>query len=174
MIELAARHAERIDFTVGAEAGRVAWAVETARAAHDGRSLGAFVNVAVHPDRAVARDLVRGTTAMLARFSAEGAPHTGLSDVTSRVITRLASDRDISRHGRIDAPAPQRLDDTFVDRFAVVGSAGEVTERLLALAALGLERVVVVPGSLDADPSLVAASNVAFAESVLPALHDSD
>src|SRR5215210_2872116 len=83
VIACAARHAEHIDFTVGAEPDRLRWAVDTARAASAGRSvsLGAFVNVAVHPDRGVARDLVRGSTAILARFATEGAPPDGLSEV---------------------------------------------------------------------------------------------
>ena len=46
-----------------------------------------------------------------------------------------------------------------------------MTERLVALGSLGLERVIVVAGSLDADPALVEESNARFAEQVLPALH---
>jgi 5,10-methylenetetrahydromethanopterin reductase len=175
VIELAARHADAIDFTVGAEIERMRWAVGTARAAqreHDRAvSLGAFVNVAVADDRAAARDLVRGSTAILARFSAEGAPADGLSDVTRNAITKLPDTYDESRHGDSKAPAAQGLADEFVDRFAVVGTVDEVTERLSAFASLGLDRVIVVAGSLDADPALVEESNARFAEHVLPALH---
>lgn len=173
VIEIAARHADAIDFTVGAEIDRVRWAVDTARAAQRDRavSLGAFVNVGVTDDRAVARDLVRGSTAILARFSAEGAPADGLSDVTRTAITKLGDEYDPSRHGDSRAPAAQHLGDEFVDRFAVVGTANEVTDRLGALASVGIERVIVVAGSLDADPALVAESNARFAEHVLPALH---
>jgi 5,10-methylenetetrahydromethanopterin reductase len=172
VIEVAARHAERVDFTVGAEHDRVRWAVDTARQAESGEavSLGVFVNVAVHPDRAVARDLVRGSTAILARFSTEGGPPDGLSEVTRAGIARLASEYDESRHGQSGAPAARRLEDEFIDRFAVCGPPGEVTERLAALGGLGIERVIVVPGSLDADPAAVEESNERFAEDVLPAL----
>jgi 5,10-methylenetetrahydromethanopterin reductase len=171
VIEIAARSAEQIDFTVGAEPDRLRWAVDTARAAGgDGVSLGAFVNVAVHPDRGVARDLVRGSTAILARFATEGAPADGLSDVTRQGIAELASDYDESRHGQGAAPHARRLEDEFIDRFAVVGPADEVAERLAGLASLGIERVIAVPGSLDADPALVAESNERFADEVLPAL----
>lgn len=172
VIELAARHAERIDFTVGAEPERLRWAVKTARAAAGDSepSLGAFVNVAVHPDRAAARDLVRGSTAILARFAAEGAPADGLSDVTRKGIEQLAAGYDESRHGQGAAPAARELADEFIDRFAVVGPADEVAERLTGLAELGIERAIVVPGSLDADPAEVEASNERFATAVLPAL----
>jgi 5,10-methylenetetrahydromethanopterin reductase len=135
VIEAAARHADRIDFSVGADAERLRSAVETARGAGREVSLGAFLNVAVHPDRAVARDLVRGNVAIFAGFGGEGEDG-----------------------------------DDFVDRFAVVGTADEVAERLNEIAELGIERLVMVPGSLDADKHLVAETNAAFAAEVLPKL----
>ena len=172
VIALSARHAEGVAFTVGAEPGRLRWAIETARAAAPERelSLGAFLNVGVHPDRGIARDLVRGSTAIFARFATEGAPPDGLSDVTRAGIERLAADYDEGRHGQAAAPHARQLEDEFIDRFAVAGPAAEVLERLAELAALGIERVIVVPGSLDADPALVADSNARFAEEVLPHL----
>jgi 5,10-methylenetetrahydromethanopterin reductase len=170
VIAAAARHAERVDFTVGAEPGRLRWAIETARAAAGDRdvSLGAFLNVAVHPDRTIARELVRGSTAIFARFATKGAPADGLSKVTRAGIGRLAADYDDARHGHADAPHARRLEDEFIDRFALVGPADEVIGRLAELAALGIERVVVVPGSIDADPAPVAESDVRFADEVLP------
>jgi 5,10-methylenetetrahydromethanopterin reductase len=172
VIALAARHAERVDFTVGAEPERVRWAIESARSAAGDRelSLGAFLNVGVHPDRAVARELVRGSTAIFARFATEGAPADGLSQVTRRGIERMAVDYDRARHGDAAAAHARRLEDGFLDRFALVGPAEEVLERLAGLAALGIERLVMVPGSLDSDPGLVAESNARFAEEVLPHL----
>ena len=171
VIEAAARHAERIDFTVGAEPERLRWAIATAGAAGDGSvSPGAYVNVGVHPDSAVARDLVRGSTAILARFATEGAPPDGLSDVTRRGIAELGADYDDSRHGQGAAPHARALDDEFIDRFAVVGPGDEVSERLSELAGLGLERLIVVPGSLDAEPEAVREANARFAEEVLPEL----
>lgn len=169
VIAAAARHAEAIDFTVGAEPERIRWAVETARAAAGDRdvSLGAFLNVAVHPDRSVARDLVRGSTAIFARFATEGAPADGLSTVTRKGIEGLTAGYEEDRHGQSSAPHARQLEDEFIDRFAVAGPAEEVVERLARLADLGLRRVVVVSGSLDADPSLVAESDARFAEEVL-------
>jgi 5,10-methylenetetrahydromethanopterin reductase len=174
VISAGARQADLLDFTVGAEPDRLRWAVETARAAAGDRdvSLGAFLNVAVHEDRAVARDLVRGSTAIFARFATEGAPPDGLSDVTRKGVERLAGDYDESRHGHAAAPHAQELEDEFIDRFALVGPADEGVARLAGLAALGIERLVVVPGSLDADPALVAESDERFAEEVLPRLSE--
>jgi 5,10-methylenetetrahydromethanopterin reductase len=172
VIAAGARQADLLDFTVGAEPDRLRWAVETARAAAGGRdvSLGAFLNVAVHDDRAVARDLVRGSTAIFARFATEGAPPDGLSDVTRTGIERLAGEYDEARHGHAAAPHAQELEEGFIDRFALVGPADEVVARLAELSALGIERLVVVPGSIDADPALLAESDERFAEDVLPRL----
>jgi 5,10-methylenetetrahydromethanopterin reductase len=172
VIEVGAKHAEGVDFTVGAEPERIRWAVEVARAAAEGRelSLGAFVNVAVDPDRAVARDLVRGSAAIFARFATEGAPSDGLSQVTRAGIERLAASYDESRHGQARASHAQQLEDDFIDRFALAGPAEEIAERLAGLSELGIERVVVVPGSLDADPAQVAESNARFTDEVLPHL----
>jgi 5,10-methylenetetrahydromethanopterin reductase len=77
MIGFAARAAERVTFAVGADPGRVAWALDLARkaAADAGRdpaeiSFGAYVNVGCHPDVDAARALVAGTVAAFAHFSA--------------------------------------------------------------------------------------------------------
>ena len=130
VIAAAARHAEGVDFTVGAEPERLRWAVGTAREAAGDRelSLGAYLNVAVDPDRAAARDLVRGSTAIFARFATEGAPHDGLSEVTRAGIEQVAADYDEAHHGRAAAAHAQALGDEFIDRFAVVGSSAEVTD----------------------------------------------
>jgi 5,10-methylenetetrahydromethanopterin reductase len=172
VIAVGARHTEQIDFTVGAELDRLRWAVAAAReaGAGEGTSLGAFVNVGVHRERAVARDLVRGSTAIFARFATEGAPPDGLSEVTRRGIDEVAAGYDESRHGQAGAAHARRLGDDFIDRFAVVGDPEEVTERLREIAALGIERIVAVPGSLDADPEQLAESNDLLATAVLPAL----
>jgi 5,10-methylenetetrahydromethanopterin reductase len=45
-----------------------------------------------------------------------------------------------------------------------------VLERLQALGELGLDRIIVVPGSLDADPAALARSDERFAAEVLPCL----
>jgi 5,10-methylenetetrahydromethanopterin reductase len=172
VIEAGARHAERVDFTVGAEPERLRWAIETARAAAAGRSLslGAFLNVAVDYDRAAARDLVRGSTAIFARFATEGAPPDGLSEVTRAGIERLRSSYDETRHGHADAPHARALEDEFIDRFAVVGDVASVAARLREIETLGIERVIVVPGSLDADPAMNERTVELVARDVRPLL----
>ena len=172
-IALAARRCGRVDFTVGADPRRVAWAIaEARRAVHDRGtplSLGAFVNVAVHPDAAVARDLVRGSAAIFAHLVSEG-PHDVVPDDDRAVVERLRAAYDEAAHGLTTADHATLLPDAFLDRFAVVGSPERCLTRLRELIELGLDRIIVVPGSRDADPDAVTASNELFASEVLPRL----
>jgi 5,10-methylenetetrahydromethanopterin reductase len=171
-IAAAARHAEGVDFAVGAEPQRLRWAIQVARRASDGRelSLGAFINVAVHPRLDVARELVRGSVAIFARFATEGAPPDGLSDVTKGGIEQLASGYEKESHGEGGTAFAQRLGGDFIDRFAVAGPPAHVRNRLTEIAEAGIDRVIVVPGSLDADPGAMEESNRRFAQDVLPQL----
>jgi 5,10-methylenetetrahydromethanopterin reductase len=142
-IAAGARQADGVDLAVGAELERLRWAIAIAReAAPRELSLGAFINIGVDPDREAARELVRGNVAIFAGFAVEGAP----------------------------APPAEHLADEFIDRFAVAGPAGEVRDRLAAMGGAGIDRLIVVPGSLDADPAAAQESNRRFAGDVLPAL----
>jgi 5,10-methylenetetrahydromethanopterin reductase len=174
-IAAGARHAERVDFTVGAEPRRISWAVGEARRAtpegEDALSLGAFVHFAVNTDAAVARDMVRGSAAIFAHYASEGSLGVLLAE-DREVVERVGEAYDERTHGLSDAGHAELLPDDFLDRFAVVGDAQTCTRRLRELLALGLERIVMVPGSRDADPALVAESNERFASEVLPALRD--
>jgi 5,10-methylenetetrahydromethanopterin reductase len=153
--------ADGLDLTVGGELERIRWGVDQVRAAPGGEraSVGAYVNVGVDEDPAAARQLVRGSVTTFARFSRDN-----VGDA------RLESGYDKDRHGTSSSDYARRLDDAFVDRFAAVGPAAQVAERLAEIAAAGVERIVVVPGSIDADRAAMARSNDAFAATVLPAL----
>ncbi|MBE2314349.1 LLM class flavin-dependent oxidoreductase [Solirubrobacter sp. CPCC 204708] len=148
VLAAAARQAEGVDLTLGADPDRLRDAVERVGDA----SVGAYLNVAVDDDRARARELVRGSTATFARFQGRTGHY------------------DPARHGRASAPLARGLDDALIDHFAVAGPPEEVAERLAAIADAGVERLIVVPGSLDSDPIALARSNDRFAEAVLRSL----
>ncbi len=132
---------------------------------------GAYLNVCCHPDLTQARDLVRGSAAIFARFSAmSAAASAGLAGHDGRVIAEAGAGYDQGRHGLASASAAGVLDDAFLDRFAVVGPAQRCADRLRELTALGLDRIVLVPGSRDSDPALLEATNTALAREVLPAV----
>ncbi len=178
VIAVAARHADRVAFGVGADPERIAWALETARAAaraagRDPRSLryGAFVNCAIDADVAVARDAVRGTVATFARFaSLAGAPTAGLPAPLRDVAVRLREGYDMRHHTRAGAEHARALEDAFVDWFAIAGPVETVLARLRRLAALGLDFCHVVPASTGARREIAATTLRLVATEVIPTL----
>ncbi len=132
-----------------------------------GRAVGAYINVAVDPDRDRARELVRGSVATFARFSSEGGSAARLSKSTSDAAAQAAAGYQPARHGEAGAAFAQQLEDDFNDRFALAGPANDVRGRLEAIRACGIERLILVPGSLDSDPDSVRQSLERFARDVL-------
>ena len=178
VIGIGARLAERVTFAVGAEPERVAAAIATARRAREeagldpmGVSLGAYVNVVAHPDNDLARSMVRGGLGSFAHFSGmPGAPEVEGRDAA--VYASLTEGYDMANHGSIAAAHQALLPDEFVDRFGVVGPSEVVAERLRALVDLGLDRLIVIGGSRDADPGELLAANQRLMAEVAPALRD--
>ena len=174
VIAAGARLAERVTFTVGADRDRLCLAVEAARAAApDGvaPSLGAYVNVGCGDDVHEACRLVRGSAGILAHFSSMGHDQPErIAAEDEHVIAELGRSYDEARHGQSAASHSAVLDDEFIERFAVVGPPERCAERLQHLAAVGLDRIVMVPGSIDADPDAVARSDELFAREVIPSL----
>lgn len=178
VISLAARVAERVTFSVGADEERIRWAIDLARTARSAAgpdapplSLGAYVSIAVGPDAAVARSLVGGSLTVLSRYAAlHGAP-TGPVSASSRVVLEQIRDSyDMTRHAQAGADQASALTPEFVDTHAVVGPAGHCAERLNRLFGLGLDRVVLFHSSLGADEAATAASRASLVKEVLPAL----
>ncbi len=180
VIAIAAVHADRISFNIGASSIRIQRAVALARSAREeagldpaGIGLGAFVNLAVHPDPRVARDMVRGGVSGFARFS--GMAGKPLDDVPAEdrgVMEALLRAYDMDGgHGQAKSPQAMLLDDGFIDRFAVVGSAQQCVDRLAELAGLGLGHFVITPQSRFSDARAVAESLAQVSECVLPALN---
>ncbi|MCW2525227.1 MAG: hypothetical protein JWM76_87 [Pseudonocardiales bacterium] len=177
-IGFAAVHADRVMLTVGAEVDRIAWGIESARSARVTAGLdpvtlkvGAYLNVGCHDDVAVAAQLVRGSAAVFAHFSSlSRAAGSALKPADAAVVDQLGTSYDEARHGLGTAGHVSALDDKFVDRFAVIGSPRRCTARLRELLGLGLDRIVVVAGSRDTDPTLLEETNARFGTEVLPGL----
>jgi 5,10-methylenetetrahydromethanopterin reductase len=179
VIATGARLAERVTFAVGGDRDRVRWAIETARRARAdagldpaGVSLGAWVNVAAHPDIDVARRLATPGLFSFARFSAMHGTATGpLRDDDRALIEQIPTTYDMTRHFRRQSGQDAVLNDEFIDRFGIVGPPDRCIERLSELVSLGLERLVVVSGSLDAaDRDAWGEAEACLVEAVLPAL----
>jgi 5,10-methylenetetrahydromethanopterin reductase len=168
VIALAARVAERVTFSVGADASRLGAAIDLARAAGPAK-LGAYVNAVAHPDLDTARALVRGRMGVYARFSSM---HRGVRDALPAqdraVAERLAASYDMAGHAASGARHEVALTDAFVDRFGIVGPSERVAERFQELIALGLEHFVVVGHGRDVAPDEFRAASWRFTQEVLP------
>jgi 5,10-methylenetetrahydromethanopterin reductase len=178
VIAVGARLAERLTFNVGADTDRlsrnVALAHETRRAAGIDPaklSLGAWLPVAPHPSTAAARDLVKGVTAVYARFQAmPGHPANALRAEDTDMIRALGEQYDNSRHGRSDATHVDLLDDDFIDRFAVVGPPERCIERLWGMVELGLDRLLIVGPNRFGSPDDATVSRRLLTDVVIPEL----
>jgi 5,10-methylenetetrahydromethanopterin reductase len=190
MIELAAKVADSVTFAVGADAERLRGCIATAREASErvGRDfstlgLGCYIQVAVTDGAGgdQARESIRALAMTFARFSAyEGKPLADVPEADREQIRRAGEVLD--GKFRSNAALVQRpgglpgeldffrdgggVDDEFIDRFAIVGSAERCAERLLGLVDLGLERVYIGTRFMGTD---VAETNtVRIGRDVLP------
>lgn len=176
VIEVAARNADRICFAVGADASHLSEALgharEAARAAgRDPASLryGAFINAVIHPDRDAARAAVRGTAATFARFSAfKGSNLDKLPAPLRDAARHLRAHYDMREHTRAGAAHAAGLSDEFLDWFAITGPADGALPRFRELAAVGLDFLRVVPGSVDVPREVATASVLNLANEIVP------
>jgi len=177
MIEVAARWADGIDFSVGADIERlkrsIALAREACRAARrdpDSLSLGCYLQVAVVDGEASrdahAREAVRGLIVTHARFSGfEPAPSPDVGDedhgrarqaveVMEAVLTSARG--GVTRTsggapGELDFYPRGALDEDYLDQFGVIGTAEQCAERLQEILELGLTRIYVGTRSVGVD-----------------------
>ena len=175
VVEIAARVADAITFSVGADMTRLREGIELARRVRGAAGLpplrfGAYVNAVAHPDIAVARNMVRGRLGVYARFSTMSRRVLdSLSDADRHVVEDLAARYDLSGHAASGARHEAALDDDFVDRFGIVGASERVAQRLVELVrGLGLDHVVVVGHSRNTPPDDFAESSRRFGTEVLP------
>jgi 5,10-methylenetetrahydromethanopterin reductase len=177
VISLAARLAERITFSVGADLDRLAWGIDLAQRARKDAgsdphelSFGAFVNVVPHVDPAVARDLAATGVATLSRFSVmNGTVAEGVAPDASEDLRRLSASYDLREHGSPTAGHRGVLTTEYVDRFGVVGTPAQCVERLTELASTGISRVIILAALASPSPELDR-SNRLLVEEVLPAV----
>jgi 5,10-methylenetetrahydromethanopterin reductase len=178
MIKLAARHADWITLSVGADPDRVRWGIDVAREelARCGRRpddvrFSVFVCVCVHSEIDQARELVSDMVSTLARFNGmHGRPSGPWTPGDAEVINRIATSYDMTRHSQRDRLAPGILTPEFLDRFAILGPAANCVTRLEQLRALGVHRVVIASMPRAGNPAPVRQADAAFFSEVAPAL----
>lgn len=177
VIAAAARHADRILFAVGADPERIQWGIDVARDARikagtaGDMAFGAYVNVVVHEDPEVGRRLGEGGVSLFARFSAMHGSAVGpTSAEAKRVMEGIHNAYDMTRHSRAGSPQAAVITREFATEFGIFGPPAYCAERLNALVALGLDKLVVVGSSAGADPDEAMRAETRFVEEVMPAL----
>ena len=166
VIAIAALHADRVMFALGADVERIAWGIDVAKQARakagldpDGVKFGAYINCGCHTDVDKARGLVRGGLTTFARFSVMHGKASGpVSDGDRAVLHDLRNSYDMKAHTRGDSRQAGTLTAPFIDRFAVVGTPDQCIARLRGLAALGLDKVAMSGGMRGASAEDAAVS----------------
>jgi 5,10-methylenetetrahydromethanopterin reductase len=163
MIEVAARWADGIDFSVGADLDRLRSSIALAHEACEraGRdpaslSLGCYLQIAVTSDDAAAsaraREAVRGLVITHARFSGNFSSRAAavmepVLSATRGGVTRAAG----GRPGELDFYPREALEDKRVDGFGIIGPPEECVERLAEICDLGLANVYIGTRSVGVD-----------------------
>jgi 5,10-methylenetetrahydromethanopterin reductase len=173
-IEVAARWADGVSFSVGADVDRLERAIELARETcrsigrdPDTLAVGCYVQVAVtDDDDAAAREAIRGLVVTHARFSGFEARPTGDvrpddHDRYRRAVERMETVYRDPRGGvtRTEGGRPGEIDfyprdagaDELIDRFAIAGSPRYCAERLRQIVELGVERVYIGTRAVGVD-----------------------
>lgn len=175
VIAIGAVYADRLTFNLGADVGRLRWAIAVARKARldanldpDAMSFGAYLNMACAPlDDAI--EMVRGSASIFAQFLTEGMrAGVPVSDDDKAVLEMVASAYSEAQHGIRSAPQAELLPDDFLRRFALCGPVDTLLPRIAELEDLGLDRIVIVPASRDVTVTMVEASVSDFAKGVIP------
>ncbi len=178
VIGIAARHADRIVFALGADPKRLRWGIDTARraAADAGRDpdslkFGAYVNVVCHDDLGIAREMGRASTSLFARFSVMHGKVSGPADeAQTKVFRDIHSTYDMNAHAQVGGQQTKALTDAFMDSFAIIGSIDHCTKQLEEIAELGIDKLVVTGPNFAAraPDALLAATR--FTDEVIPRL----
>jgi len=166
VIDIAARHADRICFAVGADTERLEECMAHARrcaeaADRDPASLsfGAFINCVINEDPVAAREAIRGGLSVFAHFSGfEGMDIDSLPEEARAAARHLRTNYDMKNHAVAAGAHAQALDAEFIHRFGIAGPAGEALERFSAVRDIGIDFVRVVPGSRDMPAGIGAQS----------------
>jgi 5,10-methylenetetrahydromethanopterin reductase len=173
-----ARLAEDLTVNVGADPARMSETVRTVRGLARPSSappltLGAYVNVVPHPDRDVARELVKGPAAAYARLSGvAGGAAPGAEPGDRELLENLVQNYDPKAHGRSGASHVVFLTNEFLSRFAVFGPPEECVERLVALVGCGVGRLVIVGPAGDGDPDEARRARHLLGREVVPGLRE--
>lgn len=169
-LQLGGRIADGVLFQVGAEPGFMRYALENIRigAEQGGRKLEdvrlyARLACAVHEDRTLAREQIKGYAAIAAGTIFKSMPREYFPDELWEELQRMKAQYDYLEHGSDAARHKALLTDRILDAVSVSGTPDEAIPRLKALRALGVEAFVCPFAMADPLPFMRT-----FAEAVMP------
>lgn len=169
VIRLAAQHADRVVFALGADPHRLKWGIDLARSVNPHARLGAFVNIIVDDDVDRGIALAAGSITSFARFSAmHGRLNGPAAEQDRKVMEQIPHRYQMTNHFRSDNQASESAR-AIADRFAIVGPPSYCRERLIELAELGIDRFQVVGPDRDSDPDDAMRARTRLAAGVLSA-----
>ena len=178
VIAIAARHADRVMFALGASPERIQWGIDLVKAARreagldpDGIAFGAYVSSACHTDIHEARELVRGSLTVAARFAVMHGKTSGpLSDKSEAVMQSLREAYDMQKHTHGDSAQAGVLTTDFIDEYAAVGRPEVVVDKLRALKDMGLTKIVLNGNWRSAQDEAAQISKHLLEREVLPSV----
>ena len=171
VIATAARHADIVMFALGADLGRLEWGLEQARTARreagldpDGIRYGAYLNIVCHPQLEAARELVQFLDTFV-RFSVmHGKTYGPVTQAEKEVLASLHKEYNMrDRNVSVVPPAE------FVDQFAIVGPPETCIRRIQEIIDLGIDRIVVLGPTVDANENEQKRCAELLVREVLPA-----
>jgi 5,10-methylenetetrahydromethanopterin reductase len=189
-VEVAARTADGVSFSVGADVERLRRSVELVRdtCERSGRRfeslrLGCYLQVAVTDEDRSAREAIRGLVVTHARFSGwEPRPTADVSEQAHTTYRHALETmesvyhssrggvavREGGRPGEIDFYPHEAGGDELIDQFAIAGSAESCAEQLQEIIDLGITRVL--SGTRAVGVDLDESNAIRIGREVLPLL----
>ncbi|WP_455834150.1 LLM class flavin-dependent oxidoreductase [Pseudarthrobacter siccitolerans] len=181
VLEIAARHSDRVMLAVGAAPERIEWAIKTVRESRKAAGLdvdvpiGLYLAVVANDDPAEARRHISSTLTSTSRFSAMHGKVNGPADEHStKVLKTIKENYNMKDHGNAHASHRILLDEQFINQHGIAGKADFVVERLQVLTKLGIDKFVFfgIPGDTDAEG--LEQHRSLMASTVLPAMQGRD
>ena len=177
VIAAAARHADRVTFSVGADAERIRWGMDVARAARAEAGLsteipfGAYVTLVVDDDPEEAMKIGEGPLSLFARFSVMYGTVIGpASESQRKVLHGIHNAYDMKQHAGAGSPQTAALTAEFARNFGIFGPPSYCADRLSELIDLGIDRFIVVGTAVDPINPQSARAAERLIEEVVPAL----
>ena len=176
VIAAAARHADRVSLSVGADPERIRWGMEVARSARDEAGLpteipfAAYVPLVVDEDPELAMEIGAASLSLFARFSNMYGEIVGPATEQQRaVLTAVHDAYDMHSHGRPGSAQAAAVTAEFGRDFGVFGPPDHCAQRLGELIELGIDKFFLVGSPID--PSVPAsAASERFVAEVAPQL----